>query len=122
MSSVRSEIARRSLCLGLKLFQPLPLVALQPAILLAPPVICNFRHPYRPNRFRDRPSLRYQHVNLRSFATISSAVCRFLAISSLLNRLKSHTYLRTTSMGADQQHVPFIRSTACLCSLDHSVV
>jgi hypothetical protein len=50
--------------LRLQLLQPFHLVALQPAILIPPAIECNFRHPYRSDRFSDRFALCYLHFNL----------------------------------------------------------
>jgi len=50
--------------LRLQLFQPLNLVALKPAILVTPAVVCNFRHSYRPHRIRDWLALCHQHIDL----------------------------------------------------------
>ena len=57
------------------------------------------------DRLRDGLALRRQHLNLRSFATISSALCLFLGIIMSSIRLKSHTSGRTTSQGADHKDV-----------------
>ncbi len=39
--------------LSLEIFQPLDLVALQLAELLAPAIVCNLRHAYRSDRIRN---------------------------------------------------------------------
>ena len=54
---IRHRLAQTRI-LRLELLEPLYLVALQPALFLAPPVIGNLRHAYRSNRFRDRSPLR----------------------------------------------------------------
>jgi len=64
--------------LSLQFLQPLDLIALQPAVLVAPAIICNFVQrvndppdrslirltSYRPHRIRDRAALCHQHIHL----------------------------------------------------------
>jgi hypothetical protein len=47
-----------------RLLQPFHLIALQPAILIPPPIVCNFHHPYRSDRLSNWFALRCQHFNL----------------------------------------------------------
>ena len=47
-----------------RLYSRFTLVTLLPALLRAPAIVCNFRHPYRSDRFSDRFTLRRQHFNL----------------------------------------------------------
>jgi hypothetical protein len=62
-----------------------------------------FRYAYRTDRIRNLPALRHQHIDLpKLFATISSAVCLFLAINLILHG-QNHTSGRTTSKGADHR-------------------
>lgn len=60
---IRDRLAQ-PLVLLLKILQPLHLVALQAAEFLAPAVIGERRDADRADRFGDRASLRYQHVDL----------------------------------------------------------
>jgi hypothetical protein len=46
------------------ILQALYLIALQPTVFSPPAVIRNFRHAFRPDRFRHGFALRIQHVNL----------------------------------------------------------
>ncbi len=66
--------------LGLKLLQPLDLVALQTAVLRSPPLAGHFGHANRPNSFIYRPACATTTSTCCSFATISSAVYRFFPI------------------------------------------
>ena len=94
----RSTTAR---VLGFQLLQPLDLVTLQPAVLIAPAVVCNFRHTYRSSASATGRPCAISTSTCRSFATISSAVCLFLAIYLILLG-QNHTSGRTISKGADQ--------------------
>jgi hypothetical protein len=85
--------------LRLELLQPLDLVALQPAVLIAPPIVRNFRYPYRSYGLRDWSPLAHQHIDLPLlrddlFRRMSfPRHCLFLV-------LQNYNSGRTTSMGA----------------------
>ncbi len=87
-SGPRPPSRRRSVLL-LQILQPLHLVALQPAELLAPAIIGERRHPNRPNRLRNRRPWDTKTSTCRSFATISSGLCFLLRHRAILQRLKS---------------------------------
>src|SRR5580692_8355087 len=64
---VQRQIRHRSTkpaVLGLKLFQPLHLIALQTAILVSPSIVRYFRHPYRSDSVRHLTPLCHQHIDL----------------------------------------------------------
>lgn len=77
--------------LRLQFLQPLYLVALQTAVLRPPPVVCNFRHAYLPDRFRHRFSLCIQHVNLTELRDALFCLVSFRCHFNVLLRRKSHT-------------------------------
>ena len=53
-----------AIILGFQLLEPFDLIALEAAVLVAPPIIRYFRYAYRSNRVRYRPTLRHQHIYL----------------------------------------------------------
>src|SRR4051794_21249506 len=64
---VECEVGHRlaqALVLDLQLLHALDLVRLEPAVLLAPAVVCDLGDPNRADRVRHRGSLRDQHVHL----------------------------------------------------------
>jgi len=71
--------------LSLQLFQALDLIALQTTVLIAPPIIGYFRHAYRSDCVCYLRPCAISTLTCRSFATISSAVCLFLAIDLILH-------------------------------------
>src|SRR5215831_9172907 len=87
LSSVRSgnRLAQPAV-LELKVLQALHLLGLQPAELLAPPIIRHLAHPDLADCVHHALALRENRTSTcRSFATISSGLYRFLAITVLLD-------------------------------------
>src|SRR5690606_19933139 len=85
---VRHSLAQ-PVVLFLELLQPLYLVTLQAAELLAPPIVCKLRHADRANRFSDRSALRQQHVDLAQLRHDLFRPMLLLGHSNVLLRLNS---------------------------------
>src|SRR3954452_16550962 len=102
---VESEIRDRPSepgILRLELLQPLHLIALQTAILGAPAIVGDFRHPDRSDRLRHRPTLRRQHIHLAQLGDNLLSAVSLSRHPRVLHPAQSHTSRRTTSKGAAQ--------------------
>src|SRR5215813_5996901 len=97
LPSVRSETASRS---RLKVLQALHLLALQPAELLAPPIIRHLAHPNLADGVRHGLPLRDQNVDLPQ---LRNDLFRLVSLPCHCSPpgCQRHTSSRTTSMGAD---------------------
>jgi hypothetical protein len=78
--------------LSLQFFQPLNLTALKPAILVAPAVVCNFRHSYRQHRIRDWLVRCHQHIELPQLR--DNLLCRLSFPCHLINPPWSKPHFR----------------------------
>jgi hypothetical protein len=85
LSSVKSETALRSrLFSKLKVLQALHLLGLQPAELLAPPIIRHLAHPDLADCVHHVLALRDQNIDQPQLRDDLSGLYRFLAIAVLL--------------------------------------
>jgi hypothetical protein len=94
--------------LGLKVLQPFDLVALEPAILLAPAVVRDLRDADGADRVGHGLPLREQDIDL---AQLGDDLLRFVSLPRHCGppfRLQSHTSAWTTSKGVDQLMHPEI--------------
>src|SRR5215813_14085799 len=103
LPSVRSETASRS---RLKVLQALHLLALQPAELLAPPIIRHLAHPNLADGVRHGLPLRDQNIDLPQ---LRDDLFRLVSLPCHCSPpgCQRHTSSRTTSMGVDHWTYPF---------------
>src|SRR5262249_33288947 len=90
--------------LELKVLQALHLLALQPAKLLAPPIIRHLAHPHLADCVRHGLPLRDQNIDL---AQLRNDLFRLVSLPCHCSPpgCQRHTSSRTTSMGVDQSCV-----------------
>src|SRR6266566_574680 len=117
---IRDRLAQPAV-LELKVLQTLHLLALQPAELLAPPIIRHLAHPDLADCVHQVLALRDQNIDLPQ---LRNDLFRLVSLPCHCSPpgCQRHTSSRTTSMGVDQFSIALTRasiSAVCACSPDN---